>query len=504
MNAAREFKRGLSMAMFFAILLVPLGALADEASTKKEFESVKFNEPLLIAFLRGMPKGADLHNHVSGAVFAESMLDAAVASDLYADMATGAFTTRTVNTVPAAQLKEDTTLMRKFMDAASMRGNIPGVSGHDLFFDSFGKFGPALDQIDESKILAEVVKRAQKQNIQYLELMTSVAPRAAMGAARSGLVIKDGDWEQALVTMKQRFPALLAASQAYLDKLDSDVADQVGVSSPITRSSPLKIRYVFSTSRTGKSTADFFAAIACGMAIMQNDGRVVAINIVAPEDDYYARRNFDTQMQMIDFLWQRMGKPNITLHAGELTLEYSPVEVMNSRIRKSIEIGHARRIGHGLSIAWEDNLPELLAKMRREKIAVELCLTSNAGILKVAGDRHPLPLYRKAGVPFTLNTDDEGVNRSNLTMEFVKAVRTFPISYPELKDIVRNSIEYSFLTGDSLYIDGNYAALKPEFAKVREEDWQPRGKAEFWMNTSEKLREEVALERSFVGFENNW
>ncbi len=490
--------------LLFTLFLAPVGTFADQTATIRHFEEARHNEPLLIAFLKGMPKGGDLHNHVSGAIYAESMLDAAVRSNLNFDPATGAFTTNLVNTFPAGALTNDTTLMRKFLDVASMRGSYHDVSGHDLFFDSFAKFGPALSQMDYAKELGEVVKRAKWQNIQYLELMGSVAPPEALGRARSGLVITNDDWAEALQTMQKRFPDLQAASKAYLDKLDHDVAIQAGVSPPITDSTPIKIRYIYSISRTGKSTADFFAGIACGMAIMQNDRRVVAINIVGPEDDYYARQNFEVQMQMIDFLWQRLGRPNITLHAGELTLECSPVEVMSSRIRKSIEVGHARRIGHGISIAWEDNLPQLLSKMRKEGIAVEICLTSNEGILKVAGDRHPLSLYRQAGVPFTLNTDDEGVNRSNLTMEFVKAVRTFNISYRELKNIIRNSLEYSFLPGESLYFDQNYNRVRPEFRNLRDEEWQPNDKAKSLMNQSKKLKEQVVLERAFVEFEKQY
>jgi len=132
---------------------------------------------------------------------------------------------------------------------------------------------------------------------------------------------------------------------------------------------------------------------------------------------------------------------------------------------------------------------------------VEICLSSNEGILKVSGDRHPLPLYRAAKVPFTLNTDDEGVNRSNLTMEFVKAARTFDLSYKEIKDIARNSLEYAFLPGESLYLDRDYGQLRPEFAAVRKSQWQPDNAAKNLMNSHEKLMEQVALERAFVQFE---
>src|SRR5262245_66096248 len=101
---------------------------------------------------------------------------------------------------------------------------------------------------------------------------------------------------------------------------------------------------------------------------------------------------------------------------------------MSARSRRSIEMGDARRIGHGVSIAWESDLPGLLRMMRREGIAVEVCPTSNAVILGVEGDRHPFRLYRRAGVPLTINTDDEGINRSNLTMEYVRAVSGWNLS----------------------------------------------------------------------------
>jgi adenosine deaminase len=42
-------------------------------------------------------------------------------------------------------------------------------------------------------------------------------------------------------------------------------------------------------------------------------------------------------------------------------------------------------------------------------------------------------------------TDDEGVSRSDLTNEYQRAVEEHGLGYRELKQISRNSIEYSFL-----------------------------------------------------------
>jgi hypothetical protein len=59
-----------------------------------------------------------------------------------------------------------------------------------------------------------------------------------------------------------------------------------------------------------------------------------------------------------------------------------------------------------------------------------------------------------------LATDDEGVSRIDLTQEYVRAVETFSLAYADLKEIVRNSLEYSFLPGPSLWGEsGSYARV---------------------------------------------
>jgi adenosine deaminase len=47
-------------------------------------------------------------------------------------------------------------------------------------------------------------------------------------------------------------------------------------------------------------------------------------------------------------------------------------------------------------------------------------------------------------VPIALVTDDAGVSRSTLTLEYRKAVDDQSLDYPALKRIARNSIAYSF------------------------------------------------------------
>src|ERR1019366_6263602 len=63
-------------------------AQSPEEKTAKYLESVRHQPGLLLAFLQEMPKGGDLHVHLSGAIYAESMIDWASESALCVDRST--------------------------------------------------------------------------------------------------------------------------------------------------------------------------------------------------------------------------------------------------------------------------------------------------------------------------------------------------------------------------------------------------------------------------------
>ena len=103
----------------------------------------------LYAFLYAMPKGADLHNHLSGAIYAESFLEAAVEEHLCVDRTALALVPPPApgpacapGQVDAAATQTDNTLRNALIDSFSMRNFVPGKqSAHDHFFDTFDKFG---------------------------------------------------------------------------------------------------------------------------------------------------------------------------------------------------------------------------------------------------------------------------------------------------------------------------------------------------------------------------
>ena len=115
-------------------LLWPSLVLAADPSGAMEarLAQLRANPPALYAFLLRMPKGGDLHNHLTGAVYAESYLDAAAEDGLCANLRAGSLVAPNKNggcgegEVPAARSASDNTLRNALIDSFSMRGFVPG------------------------------------------------------------------------------------------------------------------------------------------------------------------------------------------------------------------------------------------------------------------------------------------------------------------------------------------------------------------------------------------
>jgi adenosine deaminase len=154
---------------------------------------------------------------------------------------------------------------------------------------------------------------------------------------------------------------------------------------------------------------------------------------------------------------------------------------------------------------YEDRPYELLKQMAEKGVLVEIAFTSNAFILGMDREGHPFLLYRKFGVPVAIATDDEGVSRIDLTHEYQHAVETFGLSYAELKQLVRNSLEYSFLPGGSLFEDrGAYARPAAACGKDKLGADKPTADCAAFIEKSEKAKQQWELERRFRAFEQTF
>jgi adenosine deaminase len=133
---------------------------------------------------------------------------------------------------------------------------------------------------------------------------------------------------------------------------------------------------------------------------------------------------------------------------------------------------------------------------------VEINLTSNEGILGIEGAAHPLAAYRAAHVPVALSTDDEGVSRINLTHEYVKGAEDQNLTYIDLKNMARTSLEHAFFQGESLWAaPDDFAHRKPACAAPITATSKPTAACAALLKSNERAAEQYEMERRFAAFE---
>jgi adenosine deaminase len=470
----------------------------------------------LRAFLVAMPKGGDLHSHLGGAVYAESWLRDAATDHVCIDPQALAFVRKgnalatepcPAGAVAASTLPQNQTLYDKLVDAFSMRAFVPasGDSAHDHFFATFDHFA-GLPASHRPEWVDEVAGRAAAQNEQYLELMDT--PEQAFGVIAAAKVVPPGTgyaaWRQQLLDSGLAQQALAVRQE--MDRFEESRRQREHCDSDQPQPAcTVEVRYLYQVLRNMPAQA-VFAQIVLGFEVAAADlasphPHYIGLNLVQPEDAQYSMADYTLHMQMIAALRPYYPHVPVTLHAGELAPGLVPPEGLRFHIRQAIEIAGAERIGHGVDVMYEDHAYDLLKTMANRHILVEINLTSNDVILGIRGKDHPLPLYRKYGVPVALSTDDEGVSRIDLTHEYEKAVEDFNLTYSELKEMARNSIEYSFLPGKSLWMNPQYSKLQPVCAAALQHHEKPERGCRTFLSENPKANREWELEERFRSFE---
>lgn len=456
-------------------------AHADEQSAARRFDELRADPLLIRRFLEEMPKGGDLHEHLSGAVYAETYLNWAMQDGLCVDRAKLALVPPPCEgpLVPAMSLRSDAALYGQLIDAMSMRNYHPAVeNGHDRFFATFSRFRAAA-AMHPPEMLASVASRFAAENVDYIESLFApdfgaanqlgtTLPRGASFADMRDALLKSGKVAEVVAGARRMLDATDAAAQK---------------ASPNTT-----IRYLYEVHR-GFPREQFFAELVVAFEAASADPRIVGLNPVMPEDSWPAMTQFNEQMAMFAFLRPLYPNVHLSAHAGELAPGLVPPEGLRNHIRDTVMIAKAERIGHGVDVARESGMPELLKTMAARGVAVEICLTSNDVILGVSGRNHPLRLYMRNDVPVVLATDDPGVSRGDLTTEFQRAALEHDLGYADLKRLARNSIEYSFIEGPSLWTNAKYEA------------YVCGSKCDAFVAKSAKAREEWRLEQRLRAFE---
>lgn len=417
----------------------------------EQFKTTASDEDLY-RFLYAMPKGGDLHNHISGAVMSGWWYELALAQKQYGyefytkvrinncrDFGNNEFARRpylmlfnnlmasSYNQLPDCEKSEykrleDLTEKEKAGWVQSFMLNHQH-EGRDEFFQTHWQ---RLDQLLYSPyLIAEVLYKNMEafgaEGMIYLETMLE----AGGYFKPDGSAISEDD---AVAIFRQR------------------------LAQPDAKKTGVTVRFQDSILRFVPGAED--ALRASYDIVSRHRDLYVAVNMVGREDNDkgYPLRFTKTLRE----LRHKYNNVRLSVHAGE-------VDEPNHHIRDTLMLG-ADRIGHGVNLITDQ---DLLREMRHGPYLIEINLISNL-LLEYVSDysQHPFPEYLRLGIPVALSTDDRGMWDSNLTDEFFVAVKEFNLSWDELLLLSRNSLQYSFVEDDiKAQLLSTYNKRAEQFAK---------------------------------------
>lgn len=402
---------------------------ADASTWFEEFKKTATDEELY-RFLYALPKGGDLHNHLSGSILSEWFYDLAIAQSArgyryytrvridncrpygengfgespYLLLFVNVQESRWAQMSPCEQGEylrlEDLSAPQKDAWLDSLRIDKPH-EGRDEFFQTHWQrmgdlyFNPYL----AADALVMNMQAFADEGLMYLEPMVGIA----------GFIESDGT---------SIAPERVA--DIYRNRLAQDDAVASG----------MRLRLQVAILRFHPNAEEHLRSLYAFVA--QNNDLFVGVNMVGREDNDkgYPLRFLDTLRD----LRRQYHSVRLSIHAGE-------VDEPNSHVRDTLLLG-ADRIGHGVNLISD---PDTMRLMRHGPYLVEINLVSNL-LLEYVSDysQHPFPEYLRTGIPVALSTDDRGMWDSGLTDEYFVAVREYNLSWAELKQLGENSLSHAF------------------------------------------------------------
>jgi adenosine deaminase/adenosine deaminase CECR1 len=478
----------MMIALAFAGNAMAASPKANEAATARHYAKlVEGSHPQmagLTLFMTRLPKGADLHHHYSGSVYAETYMS-------WVDRLGGCINTATyrietdkavVEAQRALPAKERTCLSGADVAANDTLANavLQRWSSKDFhnhgqvqvpsdrqFFDTFGYFSAPSNQYFNDG-LKELKQRAIAENLVYIETMFKMAPPQPVDGFDASIKGLD---DKALDDLFAKTAAALQADPAFNQKAADFVAKVRQAHEGIDDAS-FTMRYQTYVLRLLSPSLVFSSMLGAFQSAAASNGLIVGINVVGQESNNTSMRDYSLHMKMFRFMRAKYPDVKLAMHAGELALGMVPPEGLKFHIDEAINVAGAQRIGHGMDLAHESNALALMKQMRAKNIPVEVNLTSNEFILGIKDAAHPVTLFRKHGVPFVISTDDAGVSRNNLSNEYVLFASRYKPSYAEIKKISYEGIRHAFLPDAekarlAKQLDQRFASFEAEVAQLK-------------------------------------
>lgn len=434
-------------------------SVAAQDKVSAYFQSIRNNEAQLTAFFAGMPKGGDLHHHFSGSAWPDYLLEKAIRDKFWVDLNTYTVSREAGKGNDWVRLDEANNLdalKMAILQHWSVKDYYEGFyPSEKLFFESFGKFDAIMDE-QFPAVLLELKRRAKAENLSYLETQLS-RPRFNLklndrdslnSVLRDAASCRDtGTIYGLLHQLTLRFDNGGARESA--DSFNNKVVKKLHEELRLDDDS-FTIRYQNFVLRF-MEPADLFKNLYVNFMSADQSPLIVGVNIVSPEHGTVSMNDYWLHMIMFRYMHRLFPDVKYAMHAGELALGLVAPEELTWHIDAAVRIAGASRIGHGVDMAYEKNSRGLLNYMRQNRIPVEINLTSNEFILKIKENEHPVSLYYKAGVPIVISTDDAGILRTSLTRQYVLLAKRYPfVSYKAIKQMVYNSITYSFIEDEKV------------------------------------------------------
>jgi adenosine deaminase len=111
-------------------------------------------------------------------------------------------------------------------------------------------------------------------------------------------------------------------------------------------------------------------------------------------------------------------------------------------VREALDLLHVERVDHGIR-AMED--PELVARLREERIPLTVCPLSNVSLRAVDTlAEHPLPRMLDEGLVATVNSDDPAYFGGYVDANYRAVERDLGLDRAGLARLARNSVDASF------------------------------------------------------------
>jgi adenosine deaminase CECR1 len=417
--------------LFLSCLLVSLSGTAIAAEPWFERVKATATPEQLYTFLYALPKGGDLHNHLQGAIRSEWMWDSALAQEqhgytyytkvrinnckdygsnefgfqpyllLFKNIGAGNY--QKLGDCEKSEYKRLQDLDAREREAwlNSMRLD-QKFEGRDEFFNAH--WARIAELLDNPYLITDILYKNMEafgnEGMVYLETQLNL----------DNYVRPDGT----------RIPTdeiadILRARLAAKDAVATGVT--VRFQSALLRFTPTAEARLRQLYAMNDKYRDLF----------------VGVNMVGREDN---DKGYPLRfLPVLRELRHKYPDIDLSIHAGE-------VDEPNSHIRDTLLLG-AKRIGHGVNLITD---PDTMLLMRNGPYMVEINLISNL-LLEYVTDysQHPFPEYLRTGVPVALSTDDRGMWDSNLSDEYFVAVKEFNLSWQEMVQLGRNSLQYSFL-----------------------------------------------------------